>query len=69
MPDGTGDGDFVQLNITDMVAEWFASFQTSHGLSVKILASKNSETLPHKVVSLDADNFATVSYYKLITLT
>lgn len=61
IPDGGSDGEFVQLNITDMVAEWFSSHETSHGLSVKIIASRTGAALPHKIVSLDAENFSTVS--------
>ena len=61
VPDGGNDGDFVQLNITQMVAEWFSSHETSHGMAVKIIASKSGATLPHKIVSLDAGNFSTVS--------
>lgn len=62
IPDGGGsDGDYVQLNITDLVSEWFSSRETSHGLSVKIIASRTGAALPHKIVSLDAENFSTVS--------
>lgn len=61
LPDGGNDGEFVQLNITQMVAEWFSSHETSHGMAIKIIASKSGATLPHKIVSLDADNFTTVS--------
>jgi hypothetical protein len=61
VPDGGNDGDFVQLNVTQMVAEWFLSEETSHGMVIKITASKSGAPLPHKIVSLDAENFATVS--------
>ena len=62
IPDVAGsDGQFVQLNITQMVAEWFSSHDTSHGMAVKIIASKSGAPLPHKIVSLDAENFTTVS--------
>lgn len=61
LPDGGNDGEFVQLNITQMVGEWFSSHETSHGMAIKIIASKSGATLPHKIVSLDADNFTTVS--------
>lgn len=64
IPDGGNDGEYVQLNITDMVAEWFSSHETSHGLSVKIIASRTGAALPHKTVSLDAENFSTVSREK-----
>lgn len=62
IPDVAGsDGQFVQLNITDMVAEWFMSEETSHGMAVKIIASKSGAPLPHKIVSLDAEKSDTVS--------
>lgn len=63
IPDVTNkDGQFVQLNITDMVAEWFSSHETAHGMAVKIIASKSGAPMPHKIVSLDAENFTTVSF-------
>lgn len=61
VPDTANDGEFVQLNITEMVAEWFSSHETSHGMSVKIVGSRTGTTLPHKIVSLDAEDVATVS--------
>lgn len=63
VPDGGNDGDFVQLNVTQMVAEWFLSEETLHGMVIKITASKSGALLTHKIVSLEAENFATVSSY------
>lgn len=61
LPDAGSDGEFKQLNITQMVAEWFSSYETSHGLAIKIYSSATGEQLPHKIVALDAENFSTVS--------
>lgn len=63
LPDVPGEGEFVKLNITQMVAEWFGSSDTSHGLAVKIFASKSGEPQQqsHRIVSLDAENLSTVS--------
>lgn len=61
VPDDGNDGEYAQLNITDMVAKWFLSHETSHGMSVKIFSSETGQALPHRFVSLDAENFSTVS--------
>lgn len=61
VPDDGNDGDYVQLNVTDLVAEWFSSQETSHSLSVKIIECKSGTTMPHKIVGLDVESFATVS--------
>lgn len=61
LPDAGSDGEFKQLNITQMVAEWFSSYETSHGLAIKIYSSVTGDPLPHKIVALDAENLATVS--------
>lgn len=61
LPDGGNDGEFIKLNITQMVAEWFMSHETSHGMAVKVTAAKSGLVLPHNVVSLDSENFITVS--------
>lgn len=61
VPDGGNDGDYVQLNITDLVAEWFSSHETSHSLSVKIIECKSGATMPHKIIGLDVESFTTVS--------
>lgn len=61
VPDGGNDGEYIKLNITQMVAEWFMSHETSHGLAVKVTASKSGLVLPHKIVSLDSENYITVS--------
>lgn len=62
LPDGVNDGEFLQLNITEMVAEWFLSHEKSHGMAVKLLDSHSGVALPHKIASFDIDNFTTVSY-------
>lgn len=64
IPDGENDGEFVQLNITDMVSDWFLSHETSHGMAVKIVATRTGSNLPHRVVSIDADDIATVSTFE-----
>lgn len=61
LPETGSDGEYVQLNITEMVGEWFQSLEKSHGMAIKIFASKTGATLPHKIMSLDADDFKTVS--------
>lgn len=61
IPDAGSDGEFKQLNITQMVAEWFSCYETSHGLAIKIFSSATGDPLPHKIVALDAENFSTVS--------
>lgn len=66
IPDDGSDGDYVQVNITDLVAEWFSSHETSHGLSVKIIASRNGAALPHKIVSLDAENILTRPFIDIL---
>jgi hypothetical protein len=61
VPNVDNDGEFIQLNVTEMVAEWFVSQEASHGMSIKIFASTTGYVLPHKIVSLDIEDFATVS--------
>lgn len=62
LPDDGSDGEFIQLNVTEMVAGWFISQEASHGMAIKILVSKTGYALPHKVVSLDIEDLVTVSY-------
>lgn len=52
---------YFQFNITKLVAEWFSSQEESHAMVLKITDSKTGEILPHKIVSLDIENFETVS--------
>lgn len=61
IPDAIGDGEFKQLNITQMAAEWFSNYETSHGLAIKIFSATTGDPLPHKIVALDAENLSTVS--------
>lgn len=55
------NGEYIQFNITELVAEWFSSHETSHVMALKITDSKTGETLPHKILSLESENFTTVS--------
>ena len=55
------DGQYVQFNITEVVGDWFTSRDESHSLAIKVKDSKTGENLPHRVVSLETDNFETVS--------
>lgn len=57
------DGQYVQFNITEVVGDWFTSHDESHSLAIKVKDSKTGENLPHRVVSLETDNFETVSDY------
>jgi hypothetical protein len=61
VPDDGNEGQYVHLNITEMVAKWFVSHEAAHGMSVKIFSSENGQPLPHKLLSLDAENLSTVS--------
>jgi TGF-beta propeptide len=60
VPDST-DGEFMQFNITKLVSEWFSSHEISHVMAIKIINSKTGDVLPHKVLSLETEKFATVS--------
>lgn len=62
----SSDGDYLQFNITELVAEWFASDETSHVMAIKIVDSKTGEILPHKIISLESDNYVTVSIVQSI---
>lgn len=55
------ESKYYQFIITELVAEWFSSHDSSHVLALKITDSKTGETLPHKCVSMDIENFETVS--------
>ena len=57
----SGDGRYVQLNITDLVTEWFHNHDTSHGIVVKILSPRTGAQLSHQIVTLNADDLIRVS--------
>lgn len=57
----SGDGKYVQLNITELVAKWFHSHESSHGIIVKITSSHDGSKVPNRVVVLDVEDFIKVS--------
>lgn len=55
------DGKYVQLNITDLVSEWFHSQDTSHDISIKIMSSTaDQQQLPHRFIALNSDDIMKV---------
>lgn len=61
VPDKENDGEFVPLNITEMVAEWFSSQETSHAMAIRVIGSTTGNVLQHRIVSINDQDFATVS--------
>jgi hypothetical protein len=59
------ESGYFQFNITELVSEWFSSRDESHAIVLKITDSSTGESLPHKIVSLDIENFETVSFYRI----
>lgn len=57
----TGDGQYVQLNVTGMVAKWFHSHNTTHGLMIKVKSTVDGSVLPHGLVALETGNLLKVS--------
>lgn len=60
VPKNKGKGDYIQLNVTSLVSEWFQNKDKSNGIQLRILDTKTQETLSHKIVALDANHFSTV---------
>lgn len=58
----TGDGQYVQLNVTTLVSKWFHSHNTTHGIVIKIKSSLDESILSHNFVSLDGGNNLKVSF-------
>ena len=56
-----GDGQYLQLNVTGLVAKWFRSHNTTHGIVIKVKSSIDGTPLSHNFVSLDTGNFLKVS--------
>lgn len=57
-----GEGRFVQLNITELVTEWFQHHEKSHGIVVKVTAPGTKTALSHRIVALNADDFIKVTF-------
>ncbi|CRL08163.1 CLUMA_CG020966, isoform A [Clunio marinus] len=66
IPKGDTNGAFIQLNITNLVSEWFLSQKTTHGIALKIMFSKTGLVLPHKVISLDSGNYSTRPFIDIL---
>jgi hypothetical protein len=56
---------YFQFNITELVSEWFSSRDESHAIVLKVTDSSTGDSLPHKIISLDIENFETVSCYQI----
>ncbi|XP_070504724.1 growth/differentiation factor 8 [Chironomus tepperi] len=52
----TGDGQYLQLNVTTLVSKWFHSHNTTHGIVIKVKSSVDGSALSHNFVSLDGGN-------------
>lgn len=66
VPEKDNDGEFVPLNITEMVAEWFSSQEKTHAMAVKVFGSATGNVLQHKIVSINVQDFATVSWIQYL---
>lgn len=57
----SGDGKYVQLNVTELIGKWFQSGEASHGINVKITSAHDGSKVSNRVVALDADDLIKVS--------
>jgi hypothetical protein len=67
IPDINENGHYIQLNITNMVGEWFANHNMTHGMAVKVTTSNgtiSSHSL-QKIVSLDPSSQTVSSFISL----
>ncbi|KAG5668276.1 hypothetical protein PVAND_016223 [Polypedilum vanderplanki] len=61
-----GDGQYVQLNITDLVAKWWLHHDQSHGITVKITSATDGSKVPNKIVVLDAEDMIKSPYIDIL---
>jgi hypothetical protein len=55
-----GEGVLMQLNITELVAKWWAHHDMSHGINVKVTSSADGSKVSNRVVVLDAEDMIKV---------
>jgi hypothetical protein len=65
VPNNENGGEYVQLDITKLVAEWFRSTDKSHAIAIKIMPTNADTQLPHKIAVFDVDDVEKVRTVQL----
>ena len=64
IPNRDQHGHYIQIDVTNMVSEWFLHPQSTHGLLIKINTSSDTQGA-HKIVATDPSHSETVSFFIL----
>lgn len=64
IPSREQHGHYIQIDVTNMVSEWFLHPQSTHGLLIKINTSSDTQGA-HKIVATDPSHSETVSKKKI----